>query len=153
MHQPHASLPRPTNGEKSPEPSKYLKYGETKSVKQKYKDVISSINHQKPVQKYTDNHEPDYPERKSKMQLSEKPRAQPEKERERFGEVPNNHSKYFNDKSDMFYKEDVRYGKFDKREHNFDKRHPEKEKLAERLSYNDRMKEYVDDEIIDERIR
>lgn len=153
MHQPQISLPRPSNGEKSPEPSNYQKYVEPKSISQKYKEVISSMTHGRGMQKYPENSVPEYVERKSKVQTNEKSRSQKEKERERFVEVTNKNSKYFNEKPDMYYKEDLRYGHYDKRENNFEKRQPEKEKIVERRSYNDRMKEYVDSEIFDERIR
>lgn len=73
-----------------------------------------------------------------------------EKERERFNDVTHNHDKYYNDKVDKKYKEDTRY--YDKQEKSFEKRQPEKDKLNERRSYNDRMKEY-DDEIFVERLR
>lgn len=150
MH--HLSLPRPSSGEKSPEPTKYPKYVDSKSVTQKYKEVVSSINNKKSGQKYTDNSIPEYIERKSKIPTNEKSRIQVQKERERFDEVTNNHNKYYNEKMDKNYKEDARYGNYDKREKSFEKRQPEKEKLIERRNFNDRMKEY-DDEIFVERIR
>lgn len=149
MHQPHMSLPRPSSGEKSPEASKYSKYTDSKSITQKYKEVISSFNNKKGLQKSAENSVSDFTERKLKVQASLS-RVQTEKDRDRLFET----NKYYNDKG-----EDVRYEQYDKREYSIDKRDYsidkrqfEKDKRVEKMGYNDKMKDY-DDEMLNERIR
>lgn len=142
MHQPHMSLPRPSSGEKSPEPSKYSKHADSKSITQKYKEVISSINNKKGLQKSAENSVPDFAERKSKLQASLS-KVQSDKDRDRFVET----NKYYNEKT-----EDIRYGQYDKRDYSIDKRQYEKDKRVDRMGYNNRMKDY-DDETLNERIR
>lgn len=86
------------------------------------------------------------------MVNSDRSRVQAEKERERFIDVTNKNNKYYSDKADIYYKEDSNFDSYDRRG-SFEKNQYGKEKLSERESYNDRMKDYVENEVFDDRVR